>query len=239
MPGTLYSAAKYSRGEGSPSARRTAESAPSAPMRCRQRIGRPATVTVRAGEVDGRRRANRRGPRRRPAGSTRAAAVPGRAGRWCEPRSRRRRAPPRGPRRTPRAPRWRRAAPGGSPSGSSSRIVLSVRPPAQVLGPTSGALLQHQHLAPRLGQDLRRPEARRAGADDQVLNVFHASSSGSARRPRARSAVRRVGGEPPLARAGSGPGDRHRRRRGRPAGWWCGEGGRSGRAAPARHSDAT
>jgi hypothetical protein len=37
-------------------------------------------------------------------------------------------------------------------------------------------LLQHQHLAARLREDLGGAKSSRTGTDDQVLNGFHASS---------------------------------------------------------------
>ena len=50
-------------------------------------------------------------------------------------------------------------------------------------------LLQHQDLAPGLGEHLRGSETRGSGAQNQVLNVFHASSLRIPSTAAARSAV--------------------------------------------------
>ena len=169
-----------------PDARRTEESAPSAPMRWRQRCGgRPRVPSGRRGR--GRRPPTPAPPRRRPRAST-ELELPKRppGDRVDHSRlgvERDRAAPGEG-----HVADTAEASPPGRPSGRELAHGLGREPAGAGLGADLRPLFQHQHLAARLREDLRRPEAGRAGADDQVLNVFHASSS------RMRAAGVRAGG---------------------------------------------
>ena len=93
----------------------------------------------------------------------------------------------------------------GSPSGAELAHRLAREAAGAGLRSDLRALLEHQDLAPGLGEDLRRAESRRARAEDQVLDVFHASSSRRRAAASARAAAEWIGEHAQPAEQGASP----------------------------------